>query len=72
MYKKEPNKILEVFETDKRDMSGQKIGTGMGLWIVNNTIQDYKGKIDLSKNSTTETGFYITLFLKKMGEVKDV
>lgn len=72
MYKKEPNKILEVFETDKRDSTGQKIGTGMGLWIVNNTIQDYKGKIDLSKNVTEKTGFYVSLFLKKVGEVKNV
>ena len=72
MYKKDPNKTLKVFETDKRDLSGQKVGTGMGLWIVNNTIQDYKGKIDLSKNITAETGYYISLFLKKMGVVKNV
>jgi len=60
-----PDKTLEVFETDKRDASGQKIGTGMGLWIVKNTVDDYQGKIDLSRNTTAETGYYITLYLKK-------
>lgn len=72
IYKNNPEKTLEVFETDKRDASGQRIGTGMGLWIVNNTVQDYSGMIDLSKNKTAETGYYITLFLKKTGEVNDV
>ena len=72
IYKKNPEKILEVFETDKRNSSGEKIGTGMGLWIVNNTVQDYDGKIDLSRNITEERGYYITIFLKKMGEVKNV
>lgn len=65
VYKMNPDKTLEVFETDKRDAFGQKIGTGMGLWIVKNTVDDYQGKIDLSENVTAETGYYITLFLKK-------
>lgn len=72
IYKNDPEKTLEVFETDKRDSSGQRIGTGMGLWIVNNTVQDYSGMIDLSKNKTAETGYYITLFLKRTGEMNDV
>lgn len=61
-------KTLEVFETDKRNASGEKIGTGMGLWIVNNTVQEYGGKIDLSRNMAEKTGYYITIFLKKMGD----
>ena len=65
IYKKNPEKILEVFETDKRNSSGEKIGTGMGLWIVNNTVQDYDGKIDLSRNIKEERGYYITIFLKR-------
>ena len=65
IYKNNPEKTLEVFETDKRNSSGEKIGTGMGLWIVNNTVEDYGGKIDLSKNRTEENGYYITLFFKR-------
>lgn len=72
MYKNDPGKILEVFETDKRNSSGEKIGTGMGLWIVNNTVQDYGGRIDLSRNREEKTGYYITIFFKKTGEIYDV
>ncbi len=64
-FKKEPRKTLNPFESDKRDASGNLIGTGMGLWIVNNTVNDYSGYIDLEKNKITETGYFITLFLKK-------
>ncbi len=65
IYKKNPEKILEAFETSKRDADGELIGTGMGMWIVNNTVLDYKGKIDLSKNIETKEGFYATISLKK-------
>ena len=72
IYKKNPEKTLEVFETDKRNSSGEKIGTGMGLWIVNNTVEDYGGKVDLSKNIIEETGYYITLFFRRKGIMNDV
>ena len=64
VFKKEPRKTLDPFVSDKRDTSGNLIGTGMGLWIVNNTVNDYNGYIDLEKNKTIETGYFITLFLK--------
>ena len=64
-YKKEPRRILDPFESDKRDASGNLVGTGMGLWIVNNTVNDYGGYIDLEKNKMTENGYFITLSLKK-------
>lgn len=65
IYKKHPEKILQAFETSKRNEAGELIGTGMGMWIVNNTILEYKGKIDLKKNIETKTGFYATIALKK-------
>lgn len=65
VYKKEPRKTLNPFESDKRDANGNLTGTGMGLWIVNNTVNDYNGYIDLEKNKEVETGYYIRLFLKK-------
>lgn len=65
IYKKNPEKILEAFETSKRDADGELVGTGMGMWIVNNTVLDYKGRIDLSKNIETKEGFYATISLKK-------
>lgn len=64
-YKNNPEKILEAFETSKRNPDGELVGTGMGMWIVNNTVLDYKGSINLSKNKETEGGFYVTISLKK-------
>lgn len=64
-YKGNPGEILEAFETSKRDSDGELVGTGMGMWIVNNTVLDYKGSIDLSKNIETKEGFHVTISLKK-------
>lgn len=72
MYKNNPEKTLEVFETDKRNSNGEKIGTGMGMWIVNNTVEDYGGKIDLSRNIVEKNGYYITLYFKRKGIASDV
>lgn len=64
-YKHNPEKILEAFETGKRDPDGELVGTGMGMWIVNNTVSDYRGSIDLSRNVETKEGFYATISLRK-------
>lgn len=61
-FKKEPQKILKHGVTDRRNANGELIGTGMGLWIVDNIVQSYKGHIDLKKNIGTESGFFIDLF----------
>ena len=63
-FKKEPQKILKQGVTDRRNANGEVIGTGMGLWIVNNVVQSYKGYVDLKKNLDTESGFYIELFFE--------
>ncbi|MCL2228424.1 MAG: ATP-binding protein [Firmicutes bacterium] len=67
-YKKKPDLILQQMVTsDTRD--GKKIGTGLGLWIVNNIVSDYKGNIDLSKNINSDKGFFINIFLGEKGEI---
>lgn len=63
-YKRNPRLILESFESDKRSVNGEIIGTGMGMWIVNRIVNDYNGAIDLSRNLSEPSGFYITIFLK--------
>ena len=64
-YKKRPELILEAFESDRGIPSESKDedGTGMGMWIVNRTISEYNGNIDLSKNREAETGFFATIIL---------
>ena len=63
-YKKRPELILEPFESGHHfDGEDEDDGTGMGMWIVNRTISEYNGTIDLSKNRKIETGFYCTIIL---------
>lgn len=65
-YKSNPKKILEAFETNKRNSLNEKIGTGMGMWIINNIVNDYDGYINLEKNKTSECGFYIDIELNSL------
>ncbi|HHF3853370.1 TPA: sensor histidine kinase, partial [Haemophilus influenzae] len=64
-YKNNPRKILEPMESDRRNEMGETIGTGMGMWIINRTVADYNGSIDLSYNSKYTSGFYATIKLIK-------
>ena len=63
-YKKNPDLILEPFETSKRDANSNLIGTGMGMWIVNKTVKEYYGDVDLSQNKERQTGFIAKINLK--------
>ncbi len=46
-----PYRIFEPFFTTKRDVrTGEEIGTGLGLWLVKSTIDEYNGKIELIEN----------------------
>ena len=52
--------ILEPFESGHHfEKEDEDDGTGMGMWIVNRTISEYNGIIDLSENQRKETGFSI-------------
>ena len=43
----DPNQIFQPFFTTKRDdRTGEKIGTGLGMWIVKSSIDEYNGKIE--------------------------
>ncbi|KPM49515.1 sensor histidine kinase [Jiulongibacter sediminis] len=62
-YQAEPNRIFEYNESSKRNNKGDKIGTGMGLYIVNLVIDDYnKAKLQLMP---AEEGFTIKINLPK-------
>lgn len=63
-YKQNPYLILEALESDKRDKNGDLIGTGMGMWIINKTVKEYNGTINLDKNKESTDGFYIDIRLK--------
>lgn len=63
--KKNPKEILRAFTSEKKDTNGEEIGTGMGMWIIDNTIKDYRGTISLEKNKERQVGFYIDITLPK-------
>ena len=65
-YREQPYKILEALETSKRNRIGEKIGTGMGMWIIAGIVKSYGGKIDLDKNKKEKIGFYIDIYLKAL------
>lgn len=65
-YKENPVKILEAFETNRRNSVGEKVGTGMGMWIIRNIVNDYNGVINLEENKTIEEGFTIEIVLNAM------
>lgn len=69
-YKKNPRLILEPHETDKRNENGEPIGTGMGMWVIVKTVNEYNGMIDLSKNIESTEGFHITIKLKGSKSLK--
>jgi signal transduction histidine kinase len=57
----DPNQIYQPFFTTKRDgKTGEKIGTGLGMWIVKSTIDEYNGEIEFV---TVRPGFKLKLVL---------
>lgn len=54
-YENDPFEILEVHETTRDD------GHGLGMWIINNTVQFYDGKI---YEINGKDGFSIKVYLK--------
>lgn len=60
---KNPVHIFEPFFTTKKDELGNEIGTGLGMWLLKSTVDEYKGSINILKN---REGFNIDiLFYKK-------
>jgi len=60
---KTPTDIFKPFFTTKKDELGNDIGTGLGMWLLKSTVDEYKGKINILKN---RAGFNLDiLFYKK-------
>ena len=55
-----PNQIFEPFYTTKKDKDGNATGTGLGMWIVKEIIDEYKGSINFI---TVERGFKLKIIL---------
>jgi signal transduction histidine kinase len=40
-YKKNPEDIFKLLESSKKNRKGEKIGTGLGLYIVQSIVEEY-------------------------------
>lgn len=54
---------MDAFESGRRQTGEEEDGTGMGMWIVAQTVLPYGGSWDLSENRRHDTGFYIKISL---------
>ncbi|WP_299100798.1 ATP-binding protein [uncultured Winogradskyella sp.] len=61
-YKGSPYKILEFNESSKLNKEGEQEGTGVGMYIVKNTINEYKGTLKIYPDFN---GFKITIEIPK-------
>lgn len=60
-----PYDIFEPLVTTKVDKHGEEIGTGLGMWIVKSTVDEYNGNIVVLNNLSEGFGIEISLPLKK-------
>ena len=62
-YREHPNDIFNAFESSKYDKDGNKIGTGLGLYITKTTLAEYRGSAISVITNRTE-GFGLSVRLK--------
>lgn len=58
---KDPNDIFVANYSTKVNKQGQQIGTGLGMWLVNKTIEEYSGNVKIIDS----TGFMLRMEMKK-------
>ena len=56
----DPRDIFKPTFTTKKNNLGQEIGTGLGMWLIEKTIDEYGGKAKLGRGK----GFSLTMELK--------
>lgn len=65
-YKDNPNKIFDAMESSKCDKNGNQVGTGLGLYIVKTTLQEFKDSDIQIMNM--EKGFGMSITFKKRND----
>lgn len=61
-FKDNPDKIFEMGETSKEDTKTSTVGTGLGLWVVKETVERYNGVISVMDK---KDGFGLRIAWKK-------
>lgn len=65
VFKKKPYSIFEYGTTSKFDAEGNAVGTGLGMYIVASSINEYKGRYTITK---VEGGFGLDITIPLSGE----
>lgn len=61
-FQNKPNDIFLPFETSKINRKGEKIGTGLGMYLTKTIIDDYKGEMEILEfRDGFKVGMYIPL-----------
>ncbi len=59
---KNPMDIFKPFFTTKKDELGNDVGTGLGMWLLKSTVDEYKGTINILRN---RPGFNLDILFYK-------
>ena len=65
VFKKNPYSIFEYGTTSKFDTTGQPVGTGLGMYIVASSINEYNGNYTITK---VENGFGLDISIPYLKE----
>lgn len=58
---KDPDEIFIANYSTKINKQGQQVGTGLGMWLVKKTIEEYSGSVKIKKTQ----GFVLEMEIKK-------
>ena len=62
-FQKDKASIFKPFTTSKVDRKGKEIGTGLGMYLVKNVVDDYNGDIIISEKEEIIEGFGLKINL---------
>ena len=57
-----------LFTTKRNEHTGEEIGTGLGMWLIDTIVREYNGKIELLYPNESGFGIRVIFIRKYLGE----